>query len=226
MLCALLAPPLPGGPLVFATSCVASIRCAGTPSVAYFRALLLPAGFLFASAIGLCFSLGWTPGLQLTFSPQGANTAIQTGLRAMAALSVTLLFAFTVPFPQWLALLRRLRVPEALLDLTLLTYRNIFLLDDGLAAILRSQRNRLGYGDFHRALRSCGLASGALFLRGITRSMRLERGLGARNYAGRLVVLMPASETQAHHLVWAASVPLLLGIFAWATASSLLPCLH
>lgn len=226
MLCALLAPPLAGAPLVFGASCLAAIVCAGTPADAYFRALFFPSGFLFASVIGLCLSLDCTHGFQLAYSPEGANTALQTGLRALAALSVTLLFAFTVPLPQWLSLLRRLRVPEALLDLILLTYRNIFLLDDGLAAILRSQRNRLGYGDFHRTLHSCGLAAGALFLRGITRSMRLERGLAARNYAGRLLVLIPPSETHVCHLVWAASVPLLLGLIAWAATDSLFPCLR
>lgn len=225
MFCALIAPPLTGAPLVFVASCIAAIGYAGTPPKAYFRALLLPTGFLLTSVIGLCFSLDWSHGFHLTFSLQGANTALQTGLRALAALSVTLLFAFTVPLPQWLSLLRGLRVPEAVLDLILLTYRNIFLLDDGLTAISRAQRNRLGYSDFHRSLRSCGLATGALFMRGITRSMRLERGLAARNYAGCLLVLIPSSDTRAHHFFLAAAVPLLLALFSWTTAY-LLPCLR
>jgi len=218
MLCALLAPPLTGAPLVFATSCVAAIVFAGIPADAYFRALLLPTGFLLASAAGLCVSFGWSDGCHLSFTAEGARTAMQTGLRALAALSVTLLFAFTVPLPHGIDLLRRMRIPEALLDLILLTYRNIFLLDDGLSAILRAQRNRLGHADWRRSLRSCGLAGGALFVRALTRAMRLERGLAARNYSGRLTVLIPPSATSPRHLALATSVPVFLGLTAWATS--------
>ncbi|HOF09920.1 MAG TPA: cobalt ECF transporter T component CbiQ [Opitutaceae bacterium] len=215
MLCALLVPPWPGATLVLLTAMIAATAGARVPARAYGRALLLPIGFLATSAIGLCVSLSWADGLHLAYSADGARTAWQAGQRALAAISVTMLFAFTVPLPQWLALLRRLHTPEALLDLILLTYRMIFQLDEGLAAILRAQRNRLGYASARRALHSSGLAGGALFIRAIVRSARLERGLAARNYSGRLAVLLPPSATRPRHLLLAAAVPLALALLSW-----------
>ncbi len=214
MLCAMLVPPWPGAPLVVAVSLAAVLAGGGVSARSYLRSLVLPAGFLVTSAIGLCFSLGWTGGWHVTYSPLGAQTALATGLRALAAISVTMLFSFTVPMPRWLALLRRMRVPETLLDLILLTYRTLFLLNDGLTAILRAQRNRLGYRTPSRAFHSGGLAACALFVRAINHSQRMERGLAARNYTGRLVVLLPPSSTRLRHLLLALAVPIFIGIAA------------
>lgn len=215
MLCALLVPQWPGAPLILLVTTLAALAGARVPVSAYSRSLLLPLGFLATSAVGLCFSINWMGGWRIAYSPVGAQTAIAVSLRALAALSVTLLFAFTVPMPSWLAMLRRLHVPEALLDLILITYRTIFLLDEGQTAILRAQRNRLGYRDARLALRSCGLAASALFVRSIAHSQRLERGLAARNYTGRLVVLMPPSATKPRHLIAALAVPSLVAAFSW-----------
>lgn len=215
MLCALLVPPWPGAALVLLTAALAATVGARVPARAYGRALLLPLGFLATSAVGLCFSLNWTDGWHFTYSPAGAATAWRVALRALGALSVTLLFAFTVPLPQWLSLLRRLHTPEALLDLLLLTYRTIFRLDDAVTAILRAQRNRLGYVNSRRALHSTGLAAGALFIRSLNQAQRLERGLAARNYTGRLTVLLPPSATRARHLALALAVPALVAAGAF-----------
>jgi len=215
MLCAVLGPPWPGAPLVFVVAFTAAVAGARVPAGTYSRALLWPLGFVATSAVGLCFSINWHHGWHIAYNPTGAQTALCAGLRALAALSVTLLFAFTVPTPSWLTMLRRLRVPEALLDLILLTYRTIFLLDNGQTAILRAQRNRLGYRDARRSLHSCGLAVSALFIRAITHSQRLERGLAARNYTGRLVVLMPPSATRSRHMLLALAIPALIGAAVW-----------
>lgn len=221
MLCALLVPPWPGAPMILLVTTLAALAGARVPVSAYSRSLLLPLGFLATSAVGLCISINWVGGWRIAYSPVGAQTAISVSLRALAALSVTLLFAFTVPMPSWLALLRRLGVPESLLDLILLTYRTIFLLDEGRTAILRAQRNRLGYRDARRALHSCGLAASALFVRSIAHSQRLERGLAARNYTGRLVVLMPPSATRRRHVLLALAIPALIGAFSWFFTTTL-----
>nr|MBP8962907.1 hypothetical protein [Opitutaceae bacterium] len=64
-------------------------------------------------------------------------------------------------------------------------------------------------------LHSSGLAGGALFIRAIVRSGRMERGLAARNYSGRLTVLLPPTATRPRHLLLAAAVPLALALLSW-----------
>jgi cobalt/nickel transport system permease protein len=215
MLCALLAPPLRAAPAVAGVALLAALAGARVPARDYLRALLMPVAFLATSAAALCVSISWSHGPHFAYSPVGAHTALEAGARAFAAICVTMLFAFTVPFTQWLALLRRLRTPEPLLDLILVTYRTIFLLDDGLASIVRAQTGRLGYRDARRAHRSVALAAGALFLRSLDQARRLERGLAARNYTGRLTVLLPPSATRARHLALALAVPALVAAAAF-----------
>jgi len=160
-------------------------------------------------------------GLSFAYSAEGFRTAWHSVLRAWAASAVLLLFAFTVPIPQLIALLRRIRTPEVLLDLMHLTYRTLFILDKSRVALLLTQRNRLGYRNLRTALRSAAQAAAALFVRALLQSVRLERGLGARGYQGRLVVLLPPSATRARHLVLALAIPALLGSVSWFSASRL-----
>lgn len=213
MLCALLLPPWPGALFVLGVALSAAVAGAGVPVGVVARAFAAPLGFLLTSAGVLCVSVRWSEGgPHFVFAPAGLVTAATAGARALAAVGVTLLFALTVPLTQQLDLLRRLRVPEVLLDLMLLTYRTLFLLDDCQREILHAQRNRLGYRTARLALHSSGLAAHALFCRAMERSARMERGLAARGYTGRLAVLLPTTRTRGIDYVFALAVPLAVAL--------------
>ena len=221
MACVLAAPPLVAGPLVWAAAGTAAVAGAGVPARLYVGAMLVPAGFLLTSGAALCVTLGFSDhGVVLGLSGAGAWTAVQAGLRAAGALAVTLCFACTVPTASWMALLRRARVPEPLLDLILLIYRMLFVLDETRLAILRAQDNRLGFRTAQVALRSTALAAASLFLRCLQRAARLERGLAARGYTDRLVVLPPAMAAAPGAYAAAAAVPLALAGLAFAIAAA------
>ncbi len=216
MLCVLGAPPLAAGPLVWAAASVAAVMGAGVPGRLFFDAMLVPAGFLLTSAAALCVTLGFADGgVVLGLSAAGAWTALQTGLRAAGALAVTLCFACTVPTAAWMALLRRAGAPEALLDLIMLVYRMLFVLDDARLAILRAQDNRLGFRTVKVALRSTARAAAALFLRSLQRAARLEQGLAARGYTDRLPVLPPPMAVCPGAYAAAAAVPVALAGLAF-----------
>ena len=220
MVCVLAAPPLAAGPLVWTAASFAAVAGARVPARLYFGAMLVPAGFLFSSAAALCVTLRFADGgLVLGLSAAGAWTALQAGLRAAGALAVTLCFACTVPTAAWIALLRRARVPEALLDLILLVYRMLFVLDDARLAIMRAQDNRLGFRTVPVALRSTARAAAALFLRSLQRAARLERGLAARGYTDRLVVLPPPMLASPGAYVAAGAGPAALTALAFAVAA-------
>lgn len=213
MLCAMLLPPWPGAALVLGVAVFAAVIGAHVPARLLARALAVPLGFLATSGLVLCVSLSWgNGGLHWAFAPAGAASATTAGARALAAVSVTLLFALTIPLPQQLELLRRLRLPEALLDLMLLTYRTLFLLEDCRTEILQAQRNRLGYRTARLALHSSGLAAHALFVRAMDRAARLERGMAARGYSGRLTVLTPPQQTRYRDYFFALTLPLLVAL--------------
>jgi cobalt/nickel transport system permease protein len=217
MLCALLTPNALGAALVVVLCSTATTLGAGVPSRGFFAAFLIPLMFLLTSAASLCVSVGWgTGGLHVALSQTGATTALRTAWHAVAALSVSLLFAFTVPLANLISLLRALRAPEAVLDLVLLTYRSIFLLDDCRVEIIRAQQNRLGYRTSSVARRSAAMAASALFARALDRAVKQEKGLAARGYNGRLDVLALPSTVRASDFLSAILAPTLIALVTYA----------
>ena len=221
LVCVLVAPPLTAGPLVWAAASFAAVAGAGVPARLFFGTMLVPLGFLLTSAAALCVTLGFgEDGLTLGLSATGAWTALTAGLRAGGALAATLCFACTVPTAAWIALLRRARTPEALLDLVMLVYRMLFVLDDARLATLRAQDNRLGFRTLPVAMRSTARAATALFLRSLQRAARLEQGLAARGYTDRLLVLPPPTTATACAYAAAVTVPLALSVLAFMVAAT------
>jgi cobalt/nickel transport system permease protein len=219
MLCAMAAPPLTAGPLVWVAASAVAVAGARVPPPLFFGAMLVPLGFLLSSGAAMCVTLGVADGAPvLGLSAAGAWTALLAGLRAAGALAVTLCFACTVPPATWMALLRRARLPEPLLDLLMLVHRTLFLLDDTLRAILRAQDNRLGFRTARVAFRSTARAAASLFLRSLERAARLERGLAARGYTDGLIVLPPPMAASTGAYVIAVVVPAAVASLAFGAA--------
>jgi cobalt/nickel transport system permease protein len=209
MACALCLPPVAIAPPVIVVAWLAAIFGARVPAGAFAKAFVIPMGFLVTGAVVLCISVTWDTahGLRVALTHEGARTALQTSCRAAAALPVTLLYAFTSPLSQTLALLRRARVPVALIELMGITCRAIFLLDESRASIIGAQQNRLGYRNARCAFRSTGLAAVALFTRTHARAANLERGLQSRCYDDSLAVMLPPAETTRRDYILAITIP-------------------
>jgi len=178
-LCALAIPSLLAGSSVLALAlglaCLAEI-----PLGAYLRRLLLAGGFALTSFLPLSVDIKIHPGLQLAWDPHGLETASLAGTRAIGMLSVTLLFAFTTPFPRFLSLLGRLRTPKSLLDLLALVHREIFLLDETFARLRKALACRNGWQDRHAGIRTLSLGTAALFVQAVRRSEAKARGMASR----------------------------------------------
>jgi cobalt/nickel transport system permease protein len=173
--------------------------------------MFLSLGFIATSSLGLVWSLEFRPSYSLHFNSAEGIRALHIGLRAWAATSVTLLFAFTTPIAQVSRLLIKMRTPTLLVDLMNLTYYSLFRLDTAYGKLVLAQRQRLGYRNFAVSLRSTGQGISAIFVRSVHQSILWERGLSARGYRGQLRVLLPPSEARFRHYVGALSV--VLGIF-------------
>ncbi len=118
-------------------------------------------------------------------------TTIQVSLRALAATASLLLVILTTPLTDLLGLLRRCRVPAAIVDITLLVYRFIVVTVEIAERGRVAQAGRMGYAGFRRSLRSAGMLAAALLPRCLDRAARMESGLAARAYGGDLRVLPP-----------------------------------
>ncbi len=167
----------------------ATVRGAGVPARALLNVLAAPAAFLVAGVPFLAVSVHFADGLGLYWSPDGLRLALDTTVRALAAVSCLAFLTLTTPLTDLIALLRRLGIPAGLIELILLVYRLIFVFAERALTGRRAQTARLGYVRFDRSLRSVGGLASNLFQRALHQARRMEIGLAARGYTGELRVL-------------------------------------
>ncbi len=187
----LILPPLTTAPLVLAGMALTTVRGAGVPLRTLLSVLAAPAAFLLTGVPFLAVSVDFTHGFDLHLSDDGLWLALTTTLRALAAMSCLAFLMLTTPLTDWIALLRRVGVPPAVVELILLIYRLIFVFFERALTSHRAQTARLGYSRLDRSVRSLGLLAGNLFQRALVQARRLEIGLLARGYNGELRVLVP-----------------------------------
>lgn len=204
--------------LVVATS----LALAGVPRGAFLRAAGWPLGFLAVGTFPLCVSVAFDGhGPFLAFSSEGWDVALGTAMRSVAALSATLLMAFTTPFPRLARLLHVAKVPVVLVEILGLVYRSIFSLDESLRTSLVALAARGGFRHRAAVARSLPLLASSAFVRSFSRASRLETALRSRSGGETLDVLLPPLRPRPLGLAFAVAVP----ICVWAL-SRLLGGIH
>lgn len=180
----------PGAALaVAALLALAACLGAGVAWTVYLRVAAPAVGFLALSCVTLLVSLDGD--LHWRWAPNGLAQVAELAGRALASLAALLGLVLTTPLPDLLALLRRLRCPETLLDLMVLCYRMLFVLSRAGHDTLTAQQARLGYADSRSGLRSAGLLTANLALQVWLRAQALHRAALARNGDGPLRVMVP-----------------------------------
>lgn len=207
---ALILPPFPGGILVLAAALSATLM-AGTPPLAWMRMAAAPLGFIAMGAAALMVSVG--DGLALT----DGRDALTVLVRGAASVSCLLLLTATSPASDLIRGARRLGLSAELAEVTLATYRFVFLLDQTARTIDASQAARLGHDGGRRRLRSAGLLVAALLPRALERARRMEIGLAARGFDGALPTLAPHNPpSPARLMAVLALLASIAGVSAWA----------
>lgn len=183
-------PAVPGAILVLLAAVTATLAGARVPVRDYLRVLMPPTAFMVTGAAVLALSVRLDGGgPAVSFSSVGAMTALNVTLRALAATASLLLIILTTPVSECLGLLRKTRVPAAIVDVTLLVYRFTMVTAEVADRARMAQASRMGYVGFRRSLRSAGMLAASLLPRVFDKAARMETGLAARAYDGDLRVL-------------------------------------
>ena len=187
---------------------------ARVPIPSYIAFLSLPLVFLCAGAsalfIGIDFSAGMLPRLSLI--PEAWRTALPLVARSLASFNCLLLFALTTPLHDAMRLFRRCGIPGEVLEVGLMTYNMFSVLRRSVTDMRHSQEARLGYADLRVSYRSMGMLAGNLLHHTLARAKRMELGLAARGFDGRLTVLADFAPLSRKRLV--ATIGSLLVLFA------------
>ncbi|AXT83799.1 cobalt ECF transporter T component CbiQ [Aeromicrobium sp. A1-2] len=218
LLTAAVLPPWPTSPLVAAVALGLLVTRAGTPAGLVARALRGPALFIVIGCISVAVVLTTGDGLGLTVTAESTHRALGVAGHAIAGTSAMLLLAMTTPMVDLLAGLRRLRLPEACVEVAGLIYRMLFILLDSVGTIRESQAARLGYSSLRRSLRSAGMLTAAILTRSWSRARRLEQGLAGRELTASLRTLDdPTPSSPAFLVAGGATLVALVSLAALTT---------
>lgn len=212
MLVAVLSASLAVKALVFVLMASLAMSGAGVSPRDYMRAFSVPAGFIATGVLAQVVTLGWQGGPVFGLaSPETLRLAAGFAVTAFASISALLLLALTTPLTRLIEWTQRRGLNPHIADIALVMFRMIWLTLDCLETGERALKGRLGHHSFRGILTSHGLLLAALLPRVFSRAGRLETGLAARGYTGRLVFL--TTEAPARRLRIAATLLAFLLLF-------------
>ena len=115
-----------------------------------------------------------------------------------------------------IALLRRLKIPEVLLEIMVLCYRMLFVFSEATRHTRTAQAARLGYASFRLTLRSLASLAANLTVQIWQRAHALHIAAQSRNNDGPLRFLGPEFAHTRRDMAWATAGALLLIFVAGA----------
>ncbi len=167
---------------------------AGVAFSRFVRVALPPLVFLLLGCLSLAYSLDFAPGSNdfvVHWLPAGWAPIERLASRSSAALAALLFLALTTPMVDLIALLRRLKMPEVLLEIMVLCYRMLFVFSEALHDTRTAQAARLGYATPALTLRSLGSLTASLTLQIWQRAHALHVAAQSRNNDGAFRFLEP-----------------------------------
>jgi cobalamin biosynthesis protein CbiM/cobalt ECF transporter T component CbiQ len=171
---------------------LAAIAGAKIPVSSWLGVLSIPVSFAIITALGILLQINHSAGgFSLAFDWNGLPLAAGLLLRSTAAISCLAFIGWTTPLMELTPVFQRVGFPVVLIDLALMIYRFLFVTATTLGEMRRAQSWRLGRADYSSRMRALSMLAGGLFLRCVQRARRLEEGIEARGYQGRLWVLAP-----------------------------------
>lgn len=182
--------------IIFITMVILTIFVAKIPFRDYFRWFSIPLFFTFPLFLAMIFFFGgaeqWASfnlfGYKLTTYRDGFNLGLLVISRVLSGTSCLFFLAFTTPMTKLSSTLKLLKIPDIVIELTMMIYRYIFVVLDETTRMERSLRTRLGYSSFKKTLNSLSLLATTIFIRAMNRGEKVYASMESRCYSGKIVL--------------------------------------
>ncbi|MCQ8893550.1 MAG: cobalt ECF transporter T component CbiQ [Methanolinea sp.] len=158
------------------------------------------------------------PWFSLSVSRAGINQGVLVFARFIGGTTGLVFIALTTPMTDLFSVMRRLRVPDEVIDLAMIIYRTIFMVMAHVVQVYGAQVMRLGYSTFRESLHSFARLCGAVFISSWEAGEDLIRAMEARCYAGKFAVLGKDRPADPLSLAAVATFFVLTGAVAVTTA--------
>ena len=174
---------------IAAVLCAVTVLGAGIPPERYLRVAAPALLFLAVSTLSLVVSLktgGSLDDISLYLAQSEYAKAARVCGRSLGGLAALLFLALTTPLTDIIALLRRLKAPEVLLDIMVVCYRTLFVFSAAVHDTATAQSARLGYATARISMRSLGGLVANITVQVWQRSQTLHLAAMSRNNDGPL----------------------------------------
>lgn len=159
----------------------------------YVRLMLVPVTFILLGGLAIALETGETAdalwvlrifGGSISISRGGLMLAAETGIKALGAVSALYLMTLSTPMGEVLNVLRKMHVPDMLIELMHLIYRYIFILLEQNGRQKDAAAARYGYAGFRTSLHTFGMELANLFVLSMKKSGVYYDAMEARGYEG------------------------------------------
>jgi cobalt ABC transporter, permease protein CbiQ len=186
------------GFMLFLLMLIFIVMVGGLDLQEYLSLLCVPVSFLILSGLALLFeynvqSVGVInlPFFQgyLTVSRLSQQRAALVMAKALGAISCLYLLSLTTTMSEIIGLLRRIHVPDIVIELMYLIYRYIFILLEMYRSMKDAAKSRLGFIDFTTGLRTTGHIYANLLARSYRKADANFNAMESRCYMGEISFL-------------------------------------
>ncbi|HJH31019.1 MAG TPA: cobalt ECF transporter T component CbiQ [Methanosarcinaceae archaeon] len=162
----------------------------------YFQLMLAPMGFAIAGTVVILFFFGSGSevfsfnvfGYRLVANAQGVDMALHVISRTVSGMSCMFFLSLSTPVVELFSVLKSIRVPDVVIELSMLIYRYIFVFLEVAMSIKYAQTVRLGYKDFKTSLSSVAMLASTLFISSWEQGEKLYVSMSSRCYDGKLAM--------------------------------------
>ncbi|HHW62268.1 MAG TPA: cobalt ECF transporter T component CbiQ [Syntrophomonadaceae bacterium] len=197
--------------LVLTVMTILILGPARTAPSLYIKILLIPLGFILLGSLTVAVNTGpaWGEGVSylsrgrfpLWVSQDSLFQALKLLVKCLAAISCMYFFSLTTPMVQLIQLLYRLRLPDVLVELTVLIYYYIFVFLTIAEQMYQAQNARCGYQGWKQSLYSLSQLSANLLIKSLKACDDAYNGLVSRGYCGSFYMLEEEQSWNTRHVL-------------------------
>lgn len=198
--------------LVILLSTYVTIGLGKMPAKEYALLLGIPVGFLIVGSIIIAFEVAETErGLAGFWLPFGYVHVTETSLstvfhlwgKAFGGISAMFMMSLSTPSHEIFSVLRKLKVPDLVLELMNMIYRFVFVMLDTFVRMNNSAESRMGYADWKTSLQTFGNIASNLLVVSLKKASCYYDAMESRCYDGELLFWEEEKKITLEQLVFA-----------------------
>ncbi|UGV40378.1 cobalt ECF transporter T component CbiQ [Methanococcoides orientis] len=187
----------------------ATVHFGKIPVRFYLKILSAPAVFVILSVIIIAFFFGSGTELfgfnvfsyRFGINTGGLDMALLVFSRTLSGMSCLFFLALTTPMVELFSVLKATKLPDSLIELSMMMYRYIFVFLEVAWGIRYAQSVRLGYKDWRTGLNSLAMLATTLFIRSWEQGEKIFISMSARCYDGRILFFEEKRPVRATELL-------------------------